>query len=132
MQAPDQLTCGKGLAENSVLPARMGKLIDAMASNLETHMKALDLTDKDSAADYAAYEGLVKGLQEAALRLQLTAQQMAGYRDLPMGRHDARAMIHPSVREAFENFILRKQELLSLLEQTGERDNQIFETMRTA
>ena len=130
MNTGEQATCGKGLAENSVLPAQLGKLIAAMAENLETHMKALDLTDKNSSAEFDAYEKLVKDLQQTALQLHTTANQMAGYRDLPMGRHDEKAMTHPGVRQAFEKFVTQKQELLSLLEQTAEQDNQLLDVMR--
>ncbi len=34
MSDSDQQTCGKGLAENSILPAKLGELISAMAANL--------------------------------------------------------------------------------------------------
>ena len=40
MSTPDQPTCGKGLAENSILPAKLSELIAAMVENLEAHMKA--------------------------------------------------------------------------------------------
>ena len=129
MKAPEQPTCGKGLAENSILPARLSNLLAAMAENLETHMKALDLTDPNSRAEYDAYEKLVKEFQQIAVQLQATADQMAGYRDLPMGKHDENAMIHPRVRESFEKFVKLKLELLSLLEQAAERDDQLLEMM---
>jgi hypothetical protein len=125
----DQPTCGKGLAENSILPEQVSKVIAAMAENLETHMQALDLTDKNSSAEYAAYEHLVKELKQSALQLHLTANQMTGYRELPMGRHNMKEMTHPRIREAFERFLKEKRDLLSLLEQTMQRDNQILETM---
>jgi hypothetical protein len=41
----DQPTCGKGLAEHAVLPAKLGELIVSVAGVLEAHMPALDLTD---------------------------------------------------------------------------------------
>ena len=130
MITSDQPTCGKGLAENSVLPAQVGKLIAAMAENLEAHMKALDLADKNSAAEFAAYDKLVKELKQAALELHITANQMAGYRDLPMGRHVDQEMMHPRVHDSFERFLHEKRELLSLLQQTAERDNAILDTMQ--
>ena len=130
MITSDQPTCGKGLAENSVLPAQVGKLIAAMAENLEAHMKALDLADKNSAAEFAAYDKLVKELKQAALELHITANQMAGYRDLPMGRHVDQEMMHPRVHDSFERFLHEKRELLSLLQQTVERDNAILDTMQ--
>jgi hypothetical protein len=55
---------------------------------------------------------------------------MAGYRDLPMGRHDQKAMTHPRVRQAFERFVEQKRALLSLLEETSEREEELLETMR--
>ena len=130
MDTPEQPTCGKGLAENSILPARLGQVLGAMAENLSVHMKALDLTDQNSRAEYDAYEGLVKEFQQIAARLDATAKQMAGYRDLPMGRHDQTAMTHPRVHAIFEAFVKQKRELLALLEKTTERDDQLLEMMR--
>jgi hypothetical protein len=129
MSTPDQQTCGKGLAENSVLPAKLGEVIAAMAENLEAHMRALDLTDVNSKQEYEAYKDLVREEREIAAKLAATAQEMDRYRDLPMGRHDKEAMTHPRVREAFENFVQNKQELLALLEQTAERDDKLLEVM---
>lgn len=130
MSTPEQPTCGKGLAENSVLPAKMGGLLEAMVENLEAHRKSLDLTDQNSRQEYEAYESLVKAYRQIAVELQSTAQEMAGYRNLPMGRHDERAMTHPRVRDSFEKFVQRKRELLDLLTQTAERDNKLLEVMR--
>ena len=131
MDIAEQPTCGKGLAENSVLPATLSSLISAMAENLAVHMKALDLTDSNSQAEHQAYERLVKELREAAVSLQWAANEMAGYRDLPMGRHDQVAMTQPEVRNAFAKFVAHKHELLTLLEQTADRDRQLLEMMRT-
>jgi hypothetical protein len=131
MTESDRPTCGKGLAENSILPARLGKLLGAMAENLEVHRKALDLRDPNSQAEYEAYAELIQQLQKSAGQLESTANQMAGYRDLPMGKHDEQAMIHPKVRETFENFVQQKQALLSLLGQTAERDRQLLEVMHS-
>ena len=130
MTESDQQTCGKGLAENSVLPAKLGELISAMADNLAVHRKALDLTDQNSRAEDEAYEKLLKDLRQVAAQLSVTANQMAEYRDLAMGRHDENAMRHPRVEEAFEKFVQRKRELLTLLEQTEEQDKQLLEMMQ--
>jgi len=131
MSDSNQQTCGKGLAENSILPAKLGELISAMAANLAAHRKALDLTDENSRAEDAAYEKLLKDLRQVAAQLSVTANQMSEYRDLAMGRHDEQAMTHPRVEAAFEKFVQRKRELLTLLEQTEERDNQLLEMMHT-
>lgn len=100
-----------------------------MAENLATHMKVLDLTDQDSGAEYDAYQKLVQDLRQAAAQLHAIANQMKSYRDLPMGRHDEKAMTQPEVREVFESFLKRKQALLALLKQTAERDERLLETM---
>ena len=131
MDSSEQQTCGKGLAENSVLPAALSHVLSAMAKNLEVHTKALDLTDSNAQMEFDAYEKLINELRRIAVDLQMVANEMAGYRDLPMGRHDMAAMTRPEIREAFENLLNHKQALLSLLQQTAERDNQILEMMRT-
>jgi len=132
MSDSNQQTCGKGLAENSILPAKLGELISAMADNLAVHRKALDLTDENSRAEDAAYEKLLKDFRQVAAQLSVTADQMSGYRDLAMGRHDENAMRHPRVQAAFETFVGRKRELLALLEQTEERDHQLLEMMQSS
>jgi hypothetical protein len=130
MSTPDQPTCGKGLAENSILPAQLSELVAAMVENLEAHMKALDVSDENSRLEYVAYERLASEYHQIAVQLQSVANQMAGYRLLPMGRHYEEGMTHPRVRDAFEKLVKRKRELLSLLEQTAERDDKLLETMR--
>ena len=125
-----QQTCGKGLAENSVLPAKLGELISAMAGNLDAHRRALDLMDQNSKAEYDAYEKLLKELRQIAAQLSATANEMAGYGDLPMGKHDERALTRPRVRQTFEQFIQHKRELLDLLNQTEERDDQLLKVMQ--
>lgn len=130
MNTAEQPTCGKGLAENSVLPRSLGHVISGMAENLAEHMKALDLQDSNSKVEYDAYERLVGQLRQAAAELHVTASEMEGYRDLRMGRHDEVAMTQPVIREAFENFVRHKQELSKLLEQTAGRDAQLLEMMR--
>jgi methylthioribose-1-phosphate isomerase len=132
MDIVEQSTCGKGLAENSVLPATLSNLIAAMAENLAVHMKVLDPTDSNSQAEQNAYENLIKKLRETAVELQWTANEMAGYRDLPVGKHGHAAMTQPVIRETFEKFVKHKQELLSCLEQTAERDSQLLQRMRTS
>lgn len=130
MNDSEQPTCGKGLAENSILPGRLGQLLAAMTENLSVHMQALDLTDENSRAEYDAYEALVHEFRPIVVQLEAVADQMAGYRDLPMGRHDEKAMTHPRVLTAFQAFVNQKRELLALLEQTKGSDDQLLEMMR--
>lgn len=132
MTTSEQPTCGKGLDENSVLPVTLSHVISAMAKNLELHMQALDRTDPNAEMEYGAYERLVNELRRIAVDLQMAGNEMAGYRDLPMGKHDEMAMRQPAIREAFERFVQHKQELVSLLQKTAERDNQLLAMMRAS
>jgi hypothetical protein len=80
----EQRTCGKGLAERSVLPEKLGRLIAALAEVLEVHTKALDLADGYSKVEHAAYSRLVEEHRKIAAELAATAERMAGYWNLPM------------------------------------------------
>jgi hypothetical protein len=57
---------------------------------------------------------------------------MAAARDLPMGRHEFTDDTNADVLAAFENLVRIKQELLALLEQTGEQDQGLLTQMRSA
>jgi hypothetical protein len=127
----EQPTCGKGLAEHSALPAKLGALIDAMAETLEAHQDALDLTDERARPEYKAYVRLAIECRSAAARLQAIAGHMAGYRDLPMGRHDMRVMSGAKAIAAFERFVQGEQDLLALLQKTSGRDRQMLDAMRS-
>jgi len=128
----DHPTCGKGLAENAVLPAKLGELTASVADILEAHMPALDLTDERSKREYEAYRLLVEDHRQASLQLESIAKQMAGYRDLPMGRHDDKAMAASAVVESFQRFVELEQELLTLLQRRVERDRQMLVAMGVA
>jgi hypothetical protein len=124
-----QPTCGKGLAEHSILPAKLGEWTAAVAENLELHMEALDLSDENSRRERDAYLALAEEHRQIAKQLQTTAGRMAGYRDLPMGRHDPKAMASPRIRAAFERFVEREQELLALLQRRVEQDRRMLTAM---
>jgi len=125
-------TCGKGLAEHSVLPAKLAQLSAAMADNLEIHMTALDPADEHARTEHAAYAELATEYRQIAAALQAVARKMAGYRDLPMGTHDEGAMSGPLVLEAFDGFVKREQELVALLQKQLERDQPMLAEMRGA
>ena len=129
MDQQEDWTCGKGLAANAVLPERLATVMAAMAEVLEVHMEALDLEDDHSRQEYEAYRTVSQHLRQTASQLVASAQEMAAYRDLPMGRHDMAAMTRPSVRESFAAFVGRKQELLALLQETDEIDRHMLEQM---
>jgi hypothetical protein len=129
---PQQQTCGQGLAENSVLPAKLGELIDSVAGVLEAHMEALDLEDNDSRREHETYRELVRDHRRIAAALRETARRMAGYRDLPMGRHDPKAMASPAAVEAFQRFVKLEEELAALLPERMEPDRRMLQAMKGA
>jgi hypothetical protein len=57
---------------------------------------------------------------------------MAGYRDLPMGRHNAEALTTADALDAFEQFVEAKAGLLRLLRREAERDETMLGQMRGA
>jgi hypothetical protein len=129
MEQQDDWTCGKGLAASAVLPERLGAVMAAMAEVLHVHMEALDPEDDASRREHEAYRRVSQQLGQMASQLEVLAREMAAYRDLPMGRHDLEAMNRPIVRESFAAFVGRKQELLTLLQETEESDREMLEQM---
>jgi hypothetical protein len=125
----DHPTCGKGLAENAALPAKLGELTASVAGILEAHMPALDLTDERSKREYEVYRTLAEAHRRAGLQLKALGEQMAGYRDLPMGRHDRNAMARSAVIESFQRFFELELELVTLLQGRVERERQMLATM---
>lgn len=115
-------TCGEGLAQRSALPARLSALTDAMAEVLETHQQALDFTDDNATAERTAYQLLENDYRNLALRLRETAARMVGYRDLPMARHHAQAMLAPEIRAALVRLVERERDVAVLLESWIEED----------
>jgi hypothetical protein len=125
-------TCGKGLAEHSALPAKLSELAAAMAENLEAHQKTLDVADGNSRKELHVYVKLAREFRSIATQLKTTAEHMAGYWDLPMGRHDQRAMARREVLDAFTKFLELEGELLELLRQWVERDGKMLAAIRAA
>jgi hypothetical protein len=127
----DQPTCGKGLAEHSIFPAKFGDFLTAMTQNLEVHLVTLDPADETTQPERNAYLKLARQSRRIADELRALAAQMASYRDLPMGRHDPAALSSPSVVEAFASFVKLDRELLALLETSIERGEQMLARART-
>ena len=119
-------TCGQGLAERSVLPARLGALAAAMADNLEKHQRTLDLTDNNAEPERDAYDAVARSLRSAATELQAAADRMAGSRDLPMPRHDTSKMTSAEILDAFATFIERELDLSVLLNTLIQRDREML------
>jgi len=128
----DSPTCGKGLAEHAVLPAKLGALTDAMAVVLETHMKALDVSDDAARREHEAYKRLAKEQHSIAAQLKAAAMKMASCKDLPMGRHNERMMIGKEAVGAFRTFVGIEQELFAMLEQRLADDRKLLALMTGA
>jgi hypothetical protein len=126
----EEQTCGRGLAENSALPAQLAEVTEAMADNLMAHMQALELDDEPARQEHAVYLRLTEEQRQAAARLRAVAGEMAAARDLPMGRHDTQTMTSPEVAEAFQRFVKAKQELLALLQRMAEQDQRLLAQMQ--
>jgi hypothetical protein len=128
----EEPTCGRGLAANAVLPAKLGDVMGAVAHILETHTKALNLEDEDAKQEYEAYVKLVEQHRRIATELHSVSEQMASYRHLPMGRHDLEALSAPEAVDVFERLVNLEQELLSLLEQRLQEHRPLLSEMRGA
>jgi hypothetical protein len=122
----DAQTCGKGLAEHSIVASTLGALAGAMADNLEVHQDALDVTDENSRKELHAYVKLTEEFRCIASQLVATAGHMAGYRELAMGRHDSRAMATPRVVEAFKKLVRVEEDLQGVLATLIERHRAIL------
>ena len=125
----EQQTCGKGLAQHSALTASLGDLVASTARVLEVHMKALDLTDENAKREYDAYRELASVHRRIAGELASTAERMAGYRSLPMGRHDMTVMMSPPPRHAFAGFVKQEEALVALLEARLAQDKAMLAAM---
>ncbi len=126
----EQPTCGQGLAAHSALPAKLGELTAAVAEVLEIHTTALDLEDENARRERDAYLKLVAEHRQTAAELRAIGEEMAGYRDLPMARHDASVMASPVVADAFEKLVAVEEELLALLRERLEQDREMLAEMR--
>ena len=93
MEHGDRPTCGEGLAANAVLPAKLAELMAAQAEVLERHTRALDSTDAAARKEFDAYAKLERAHRDVASELANLAEEMASYRELPMGRHHARVFL---------------------------------------
>ncbi|MBI3965305.1 MAG: hypothetical protein HY329_06690 [Chloroflexi bacterium] len=127
MGSDDQPTCGKGLAANAVLPAKLAELIDARAEVLERHTRALDLADPNGRPELDAYTALARAHRGVAAELTKLAQHLADCRDLPMARHDMKVMTDPEGQAAaFQCYVAIERELLQLLQAKLEEEETLL------
>ena len=127
MELGDRPTCGEGLAANSILPAKLAELMTAQAEVLERHTRALDLTDASAQKELDAYSKLERAHRDVAGELADLGEEMAGYRALPMGRHDMTVMADPEGQmEAFRRFVAVERELMALLRTKLEAEGELL------
>lgn len=120
------MTCGKGLAEHSVIPAKLGELIAALAENLELHIPSLVLSDPHSKVEHEAYTKLAAEHRAIAEQLTAVAAHMAGYRNLPMGAHDEAVLQDPKLMAAFGHYVKVERELVAMLQKAVARDQELL------
>lgn len=130
MESNDQPTCGKGLAEHAAVPAKIAELIAALADNLALHQNTLDVSDENARKEHEAYVILTNEYRNIASQLHATASRVAGYRDLPMGRHDEQAMSDPKLVDAFVKFVNIEHELFALLQTAARRDQKMVDDVQ--
>ena len=127
MEHDDRPTCGEGLASNAVLPAKLAELMAARAEVLKRHTRALDLTDVTTQKELDAYAKLERAHRDIASELADLAEEMASYRNLPMGRHDMTVMTDPKGQmESFRRFVAEERELLALLQTKLEAEEELL------
>jgi len=87
------------------------------------------LKDHNARQEYDAYQRLAQEHREIAAWLTAVAEEMTGYRDLPMGRHDELAMSDAKALEAFKKLIDLEQELVALLQKRAKQHQATLEEM---
>jgi hypothetical protein len=115
--SPEAWTCGKGLAANAVLPAKLAALMAAMADLLDNHTRALSADDANSALERAAYERLVKDQRAIAASLVGLAAAMESYDGLPTAPHDESVLADQRSRDVFGAFIDAEAATAALLQE---------------
>ena len=103
-----------------------------MATVLDVHARALDPTDPETGPERDAYATLVTELNSASEQLAAIAQKMTGYRDLPMGRHDERAMSGRDAMDALAGFVQGERKLLSMLTGRVGQHERMLEQMQSS
>jgi len=126
----EQHTCGRGLAQNTVVPAALAAVATGLAQNLEVHVRALAPGDAAAAQEQRVYERVAHSLRSAAADLQAAAAEMASAVDLPMGAHDMSAMATTDALGAFESYVAAGDDLRRLLDAQHEENEQMLTAIR--
>jgi hypothetical protein len=126
----EEPTCGRGLAQSSVVPAALAAVATGLAQNLEVHVRALDPDDAAAAQEQGVYERVAHSLRGAAADLRAAAEEMASAVGLPMGAHDMAAMTTTDALDAFEGYVAAEDDLRRLLDARRAENEQMLVAIR--
>jgi hypothetical protein len=119
-------TCGKGLAERAPLVEAFAAFSAAMADLLEAHTGSVSDTE-DGRREREAYTRLVEQYRSLAGAQRSLAEEMAGYRTLPMAEHNFDVLA--SVQQvAFVRLIAAEERLSQALGETFEGHRAMLDT----
>ncbi len=127
----EEPTCGRGLAQNAVVPAGLAAVAAGLAQNLEIHTRALNLSDAATVREREVYERVAHSLRSAATDLQTAATEMASAVDLPMGAHDMAVITTPDVLDAFARYVAAEDDLRRTLDAQHVDNEQMLVAMRS-
>jgi uncharacterized protein YndB with AHSA1/START domain len=130
--AEKEPTCGKGLAEASMLQAMLGDITASIAENLEEHLKTLNYDDQKAEKEDEVYRHLAKEHREIAGKLHAAARYMARQRTLPMVKHHKKELLSPHVIDTFRKLLANENNLLMLLSKRIIRDEKMLRKMNDA
>jgi hypothetical protein len=123
-------TCGKGLAERSILPASFATFVGALAALLTQHEKSIAGDDPNSARERDAYRSLAERYRNVSRELGSVAKEMAGYRSLPMAPHNVSVLISAENAGAFEHVVAAERDIARLLSAMLPRDEEMLRSMK--
>jgi hypothetical protein len=127
----EEPTCGRGLAQSSVVPSGLAAVAASLARNLELHTRALNVGEAATVHERDVYERIVRSLRSAATDLQTAAADMASAVDLPMGPHDMAAITTPDVLDAFAGYVAAEDDLRRMLDAQHVDNEQMLTAMRS-
>jgi hypothetical protein len=125
----EQHACGRGLADQAAVAARIADVMEAVAGTLEAHTGALDPDDENAQVERRVYDRIADGHRRITAELRSLHEQMAGAYDLPPATHDAEALVAQPAVIAYERYIEAEQALVDLLHARVERDRRLLGAM---
>ncbi len=122
----DKPAGGKGLTGDAFLPAKLSALMASVAENLELHIKALDLKDKNASKEYKTFANLAREHRNIAASLRAIAGEMEGDGGLAKGQHNEEVLSDPKILAAFGTFMKAEKDLIVLLKKRMHRNSKLL------